>query len=234
MPVTKTRKTNRKKINWISCNSCKLWAHPECIGLTNKEFKIINNTDLKKNSSSLFFKCLKGSIKAVTSAGLNLPASKNTPTSTQQISTQVLSNTISTSINSLNQITSNLTPPSKNSILPVTSISTSIKQFPYSTQKNTISQSLNTSNKVIRIIDNIPKDLQINNSNLIKKRIKETTTEEIPIDFTYTLPKGGIGIHLPCKEDAKKLENNHCQQPQFHSGYCKVIVKNLDPSIPAQ
>ena len=124
----------------------------------------------------------------------------------------------------------------------MTSLSASITQFPFSTEKNIISQSLNTSNKVIRIIDNIPKDLQKNNSKLIKKRIKETTTEEIPIDFTYTLPKGGIAIHLPCEEDAKKLENNldqiypgsYCQQPQSHSGYNKVIVKNLDPSIPAQ
>ena len=77
-------------------------------GLTNKEFKKINNTELKKNNSSLFFKCLKCSIKAVTSAGLNLPASKNTPTLTQEISTQTISNTlestISKSINSLNQI----------------------------------------------------------------------------------------------------------------------------------
>ena len=82
----------------------------------------------------------------------------------------------------------------------------------------------------------------MNNSNLIKKRIKETTTEEITIDFTYTLPKGGIAIHLPCEQDAKKPENNldhiypgsHCQQSQSHSGYYKVIVKNRDPSIPAQ
>ena len=240
-PVKKTRKTNRKKINWISWNSCKLWTHPKCTGLTNKEFKKINNTDLKKNNSSLFFKCLKCSIKAVTSAKLNLPASKDTPTSTREISTQTISNTlestISTSINSLNQITSNLTP-SKNSISPVTSKSASITQSLSSTEKNKISQPSNTSNKVIRIIDNIPKDLQTNNSNLIK----ETTTDEIPIDFTYTLPKGGIAIHLPYEEDAKKLENNldhiypcsHCQQPQSHSGCNKVIVKNLDPSIPAQ
>ena len=149
---------------------------------------------------------------------------------------------ISKSIHSLNQITSNLTPPSKNSILPVTSISASITQFPSSTEKNKISQSSNTSNKIIRIIDNIPKDLQTNNLNLIKKRIKETTTVKIPIDFTYTLPKGDIAIPLPCEEDAKKLENNldqiypgsHCQQPQPHSGYNKVIVKNLDPSISTQ
>ena len=52
----------------------------------------------------------------------------------------------------------------------------------------------------------------------------------------------GIAIHLPCEEDAKKLENNlgqiypdsHCQQPQSYSGNNKVIVKNLDPSIPTQ
>ena len=87
MPVKKTRKTNSKKINWICCNFCKFWAHPKCTGLTNKEFKKINNTELKKNSSSFFFKCLKCSIKAVTSAGQNLPASKNTPTLTQEIST---------------------------------------------------------------------------------------------------------------------------------------------------
>ena len=94
----------------------------------------------------------------------------------------------------------------------------------------------------MRVIDNIPKDLQTNNSNLIKKRIKETTNEEIPIGFTYTILKGGIAIHLLCEKDAKKLENNldqiypgsHCQQPQSNSGYNKVIVKNLDPSIPTQ
>ena len=94
----------------------------------------------------------------------------------------------------------------------------------------------------MRVIDNIPKDLQTNNSNLIKKRIKETTNEEIPIGFTYTILKGGIAIHLLCEKDAKKLENNldqiypgsHCQQPQSNSVYNKVIVKNLGPSIPTQ
>ena len=118
----------------------------------------------------------------------------------------------------------------------------SITQSPSSTQKKIISQSSNTSNKVISIIDNIPKDLQANNSNLIKKIIKEPTNEETLIDCTYTLPKGGIAIHLPCDKDTKKLENNldqiypgsHCQQPQSNSGYNKVIVKNLDPSIPTQ
>ena len=135
-------------------------------------------------------------------------------------------------------------------------LNTSIKKFNFASDiyisihytisllnsKKKISQSSNTSNKVIRIIDNIPKDLQANNSNLIKKIIKEATNEETLIDCTYTLPKGGIAIHLLCEEDAKKLENNldkiypgsHCQQPQSHSDYSKVIVKNLDPSIPTQ
>ena len=97
-PVKKNRKTNSKKINSISCNSCKLWAHPKYTGLTNKQFKKINNTEVKKNKSSLFFKCLKCSIKAVTSAGLNLTASKNTPTLTQEISTQTISNTLESTI----------------------------------------------------------------------------------------------------------------------------------------
>ena len=103
--VTKTRKANSKKMNWISCNSGNLWAHLKCTGLTNKEFKKISNTELK-NNSSLFFKCLECSIKAVTSAGLNLSASKNTQTLTQEISAQTISNTlesiISKSIDSLN------------------------------------------------------------------------------------------------------------------------------------
>ena len=62
-----------------------------------------NNTELKNNNSTLF-KWLKCSMKAVTSAGLNLPPSKSTIS------------TISTAINSLNQITANLTPPSKSSL----------------------------------------------------------------------------------------------------------------------
>ena len=61
-PKRKTRQTE-KNINWISCNNCKNWVHPQCTGLTKAEYTKIKNYQVpptnKKDKSEPFFKCLK-------------------------------------------------------------------------------------------------------------------------------------------------------------------------------
>ena len=97
----------------------------------------------------------------------------------------------------------------------------------------------NINPKNIRIIDNIPPNLQPKSSSDIKKRIKEYTKEEITVDYTYILPKGGIVIHLSCTADIDILEqelNNIypgtiCNPPKSQLNIKKVIIKNIEPNI---
>ena len=88
--MKKTRNTKGKKVNWISCNSCKLWVHPKCTGLTNKDFKKISNIEVKKCNPSLFFKCIKCCIKTATIAGFDLSSFKKATSQTKEISTQTI------------------------------------------------------------------------------------------------------------------------------------------------
>ena len=97
----------------------------------------------------------------------------------------------------------------------------------------------NINPKNIRIIDNIPPNLQPKSSSDIKKRIKEYTKEEITVDYTYILPKGGIVIQLASTADIDKLEqelNNIypgsiCNPPKSQLNIKKVIIKNIEPNI---
>ena len=52
----------------------------------------------------------------------------------------------------------------------------------------------NKSKKLIRIIENIPNNLQPRSSSDIKNRIKNTTTRKIPINYTYFLKKALLFI----------------------------------------
>ena len=79
-----------------------------------------------------------------------------------------------------------------------------IVQKEQTTAKNTKSYSEN----FIRIIHNIPKNIPPKSSEDIKNRIKAASTKHIKTDFLYTLPRGGIAIHLHSKEDMEKLEKD--------------------------
>ena len=70
----------------------------------------------------------------------------------------------------------------------------------------------NTKNhKYVRIIDNITPDLRPKSSVEIKKRISETASHNIEIDFTYVLPRGGIAVIL--------------------GRHSKIVIKNINPNI---
>ena len=91
----------------------------------------------------------------------------------------------------------------------ITSHSTQINtSITVSTEHKTESNSQNICQKesLIRIIDNISKNLQRNNSADIKNRITKVSSLGITFDFFYTLPRGGIAIHLQSKEITQKLE----------------------------
>ena len=55
------------------------------------------------------------------------------------------------------------------------------------------------------LIDNITQNLKPINSTQIKKRIKEFSSELINIQYSYTLPKGGVAIHTETEKDAEPL-----------------------------
>ena len=89
----------------------------------------------------------------------------------------------------------------------------------------------------IRLIDNIPQTSRPKNSPQIKKRIKEFSSEQINIQYSYTLPKGGVGIHTETEKDAetldKKISNifpgSSCTKHLIQTGFTKVVIKNINP-----
>ena len=72
-----------------------------------------------------------------------------------------------------------------------------------------------------------------------KNRIKATSTKHIKTDFLYTLPRGGIAIHLHSEEDIENLENNtgkiypgsSCTIPLAKQDKGRIVIKNVNPTI---
>ena len=72
-----------------------------------------------------------------------------------------------------------------------------------------------------------------------KNRIKATSTKHIKTDFLYTLPRGGIAIHLHSEEDIENLENNigkmylgsSCTIPLAKQDKSRIVIKNTNPKI---
>ena len=58
----------------------------------------------------------------------------------------------------------------------------------------------------IRLNDEIPQTLRPKDSTQIKKRIKEFSSEQINIQYSYTLPKGRVAIHTETEKDTETLE----------------------------
>ena len=73
----------------------------------------------------------------------------------------------------------------------------------------------------------------------MKNRIKATSTKHIKTDFLYTLPRGGIAIHLHSEEDIENLENNigkiypgsSCTIPLAKQDKSRIVIKNTNPKI---
>ena len=91
------------------------------------------------------------------------------------------------------------TNPNNNFITSLsTQINTSVKvSTKHKTESNI--QNIPQRESLIRIIDNILKKLQPNNSADIKNRLTKVSSQGIKIDFFYTLPRAAIVIHLQFK-----------------------------------
>ena len=80
------------------------------------------------------------------------------------------------------------------------------------------------------------KNLQPNNSADIIKRITKVSSQDIKITFLWTVPRGGIAIHLQSKEDIQKLEeeieniypNSICSIPPTQQNKKRVVIKNIN------
>ena len=91
----------------------------------------------------------------------------------------------------------------------------------------------------IRLIVNIPQTLRPKNSTQIKKWIKEFSSEQINIQYSYTLRKGGVAIHTETEKNAETLEkeiynilpDSSCAKPLTQTGFTKVDIKNINPFI---
>ena len=64
--------TRSLKIDWISCNSCNNWVHPQCSGINKKKFTKIDKITKSSKTENNFFKCLKCSFQSATGLGVDL------------------------------------------------------------------------------------------------------------------------------------------------------------------
>ena len=75
----------------------------------------------------------------------------------------------------------------------------------------------------IRLIDNIPQTLRLENSTQIKKRIKDFSSQQINIQYSYTLPKGGVAIHTETEKVSETLEK------EINKSFLEAPAQNLSP-----
>ena len=69
--------------------------------------------------------------------------------------------------------------------------------------------------------------------------ITKVSSQDIKVDFLYTLPRGGIAIHLQYKEDIRKLEEeienkypkSTCSIPPTEQNKKRVFMKNINPTL---
>ena len=219
--IRNTRSRKQNKIDWISCNKCGQWVHPQYSGINKKEITKINKC-IKANKAEPFFKCLKCSILSTKTFGIDIlqfikqttesvPCQSQTenhishPSITTDQSKQVHSSSNQTSVAPADQNTNRLSPQGRE---------ISYTENPPESRKKQISDTNSLpadfknfhSSLNIRLIDKIPQTLRPKNSTQIKKRIKEFSSEQINIQYSYTLPKGGVAIHTETEKDAETLE----------------------------
>ena len=301
------RKFCPNNVEWISCNTCNNWMHPQCTGLNKKEYNKLKNINiLPKNKPKTkiepFLKCIKCCLKTLlktrntfeilnqfsqdinkSSKAQNKHCSKPEPNQAenfqniefeiekanqQEINTthcpteKTSKNTANSATQTCNTVP-NKTLEAENTLIPKTkketlekSTSTSADQNSFQTNStghrnksntNTIlpekPQQLNTTNtannqktKYIRIIDNITDSHPLSSSD-IKKNIINKIGKSITIKYTYTLPKGGLAIHLSTEEDVATLEeeiakiypNSVCRKPTSSELEQKIVIKNINP-----
>ena len=75
----------------------------------------------------------------------------------------------------------------------------------------------------IRLIDNIPQTLRLENSTQIKKRIKDFSSQQINIQYSYTLPKGWVAIHTETEKVSETLEK------EINKSFLAAPAQNLSP-----
>ena len=252
--IRHTRSRKQNKIDWMNCNKCGQWVHPQRSGINKKEITKINKC-IKANKAEPFFKCLKCSILSTKTFGIDIlqfikqttesvPCQSQTenhishPSITTDQSKQVHSSSNQTSVAPADQNTNRLSPQGRE---------ISYTENPPESRKKQISDTNSLpadfknfhSSLNIRLIDKIPQTLRPKNSTQIKKRIKEFSSEQINIQYSYTLRKGGVAIHTETKKNAETLEkeiynilpDSSCAKPLTQTGFTKVDIKNINPFI---
>ena len=69
--IRNTRSRKQNKIDWISCNKCGQWVHPQCSGINKKEINKTNKC-FKANKVEPFFKCLNCGILSAKIFGIDI------------------------------------------------------------------------------------------------------------------------------------------------------------------
>ena len=200
----------------------------QCSGINKKEITKINDC-IKTNKAEPFFKC-----SAVSSQQVQYPLSKNiwfrhytvhktthqisvlsisnrkpylTPHKTTDQSKQIHSSSNQLSVASADRNTNQLSPQWSGISCTENPPASRKKQI---SDTNSLPVDFKSSHSSLNIwlIDNIPQTLRPKNSTQNKKQIKEFSSEQIKIQYSYTLPKGGVAIHKETEKIRDIRERN--------------------------
>ena len=198
----------------LQCSFCKVWWHSYCLGLTDWEISA------HREHEDLPYRCPRCTIK-VFKGNLNQLIKRQTQTSKQKVTTTHTEAIREHSQESQAKHHSEFTDPKQ-----------------YSAESH--SSATETARKVV-IIDNIEKPELFKTRPEILREVKKYK-KKVAIDYAYSLPAGGVALHVRSEEDTKALledwpsgsfESNKVKphRPRSLDSTKTVYVHNIDTSL---
>ena len=249
LPRRGCRKSN--EVLWIQCDVCKKWLHPECCGLTEKDY-----TKLIKDGQ--FFKCVLCYLKSIPEHCQtqiqyiadkdkdNVHTKKEQPprsnsllsepsTSTPKFTAQSKDSNKSSKKQSNSEV-------SKETVSPTHKRSSSFTGLSHQPQENleaTGTEYLASSERDnIIIVDSIPNAAEFTHSSRILKEIN-LFAPDVSVKFAYSLARGGVAIHVHSQQDKVLLLQSFTREAfggakiyDLGSKTQTLFVKGVSSSVP--
>ncbi|VDH93335.1 Hypothetical predicted protein [Mytilus galloprovincialis] len=176
-----------KKVIWLSCDICNKWWHSACASYTNKEAQRIVEDKIK-------FVC---AFCVISKAPIYIQAQEIISAKFKEVKNKdenSIEHSINDKIDKLVEITKTIL---LNENIPDTKNKIYIKP----------TESTQTDSQSILIIDNIIVEdkTALRDSRNIRKELNKIPVLTNKVESAYSLPHGGIALHLKDKKDSKKI-----------------------------
>lgn len=221
--------SKRKTIDWLTCDICGNWWHSACARLPSKDAKRIVEENIK---FSCAFCVLQ--LKPIQARAKELLQDLSTKSTEKACPEELVSNQIIDNINTLVELT--------RSIVDQPSYSQTDTHVVASKENN---RDRTVSPENIIIIDGIQAELQkeLRESKKIRKELNKINLVTGKFEEAYSLPHGGIAIHLKEEKDRDQIIKNWSEtnlggntvahKPKYQQGGSKTsYIHNMPTAIP--